>query len=97
LKVVTAQISISIPGSTSLKEKRKVLRSLTDRVRARFNVAIAEVDDLDLHNRSQLGIASVGGTLTQARELTEAVVRFIEDSLDRNGTGEIIGVTFYEY
>jgi hypothetical protein len=50
---------LSIPGCTSLKEKRSVLRSLRDRLRAKFNVSVAETAYQDVHTRAQLTIALV--------------------------------------
>jgi len=53
------QIDLSIPGARSLKEKRKVVKSILDRVRARYNVSAAEVDSLDLHQRAGLAFTAV--------------------------------------
>ena len=49
-----------IPGSHSLKDRRRVIRSIKDRTRHRFNVSVAEVGELDLHQRATLGVALVG-------------------------------------
>ena len=57
-------IELFIPGSQSLKEKRFVVRSLKDKIRARFNVSIAEIDYQDLWQRSLIAIAAVS-TSTQ--------------------------------
>ncbi|WP_414482215.1 DUF503 domain-containing protein, partial [Limnochorda sp.] len=47
-----AEIRLLLPGPRSLKEKRRILRSLLDRLRARYPVAVAEVGDQDLWNRA---------------------------------------------
>ena len=52
-------IELHIPGSSSLKEKRFVLRSIKDRVKNKFNVSIAEIDANDLWQRCVLGVACV--------------------------------------
>lgn len=52
-------IVIHLPFSQSLKDKRKVLKSLKDRLRGRHNISVAEVDSQDLWQRSVLGIAAV--------------------------------------
>jgi uncharacterized protein YlxP (DUF503 family) len=52
-------LEIHIPDARSLKDKRQVLRSLKDRLRARFNVAVAELDHQDTWQRSQIGIVSL--------------------------------------
>jgi len=52
-------LEIQIPYAHSLKEKRAVLRKMKDRIRARFNVAIAELNHQDVWQRATLGVASV--------------------------------------
>ena len=47
-------------ASHSLKEKRRVVRSILQRIRARFNVSVAEVDDQDLWQSISLGFAAAG-------------------------------------
>ncbi|HKS67421.1 MAG TPA: DUF503 domain-containing protein [Candidatus Acidoferrales bacterium] len=54
-------LEIHIPGARSLKDKRQVLRSLKDRLRAKFNVAVAELDYQDLLQRSRVGVVSLSG------------------------------------
>lgn len=66
----------------SLKEKRFVLRSLKDRIRRRFNVAVAEVGDGDLWQSALLGIASVANEKRQAEAVIAKVMRFVESSPD---------------
>jgi uncharacterized protein YlxP (DUF503 family) len=53
------QLEISIPDAMSLKDKRRVVLSLKDRIRHGHNVSIAEVGALDEHRRSVLGLAMV--------------------------------------
>jgi len=69
------QFSLLIRGSRSLKDKRRVVRSLKDRYRNRYNVSIAEVENQDLLNSATLAIAMagsdseyVGGTLSKILE-----------------------------
>lgn len=50
---------ISIPDSASLKDKRRVVRSLKDQVRREFNVSIAEVEKNEIHTVAVLGMTSV--------------------------------------
>jgi len=54
------QIDLHLPRAQSLKDKRSVLKSLKDQVRAHFNVAVAEVDPNELWQRATIGIATVG-------------------------------------
>jgi uncharacterized protein YlxP (DUF503 family) len=53
-------LDIHIPHAHSLKEKRMVVRSLKDRLRSKFNVAVSEVDHQDLWQRSQVSVVTVG-------------------------------------
>jgi len=52
-------VRLAIFESTSLKDKRRVVKSLKDRLSNRFNVSVAEVDDLDSRQRAELGMAMV--------------------------------------
>lgn len=54
------QLELSIPAAMSLKDKRRAVKSLKDRIAHAHNVSIAEVDALDEHRRSIIGIAMVG-------------------------------------
>lgn len=64
-------LEISIPYSHSLKEKRAVVRKVRDRLRARFNVAVAELDHQDAWQLATLGIVSI----SNSRPLLEDVLR----------------------
>lgn len=59
MTVGVLQIEISIPGADSLKDKRRAVLSLKDRIANGHNVSVAEVDALDEHRRSILGVAMV--------------------------------------
>ncbi len=54
------EASLAIYGATSLKDKRRVVRSVKDRISHRFNVSAAEVDELDYAKKAVLGFAMVG-------------------------------------
>jgi len=53
-------LDIHLPHAQSLKDKRMVIRRLKDRLRAKFNVAVSEVDHQDLWQRSQMSVVTVG-------------------------------------
>jgi len=74
------RINLSIPDAGSLKSKRHVLRKLIDRVKARFNVSIAEVGDNDLWQRAQVGISAVGNDRRFVNETLDKVLGFIEET-----------------
>lgn len=53
------QIELFIPESNSLKSKRYAIRSIKDRLKSRYNVSVAEIDNADKWQRASLGIAAV--------------------------------------
>ncbi|NOX98108.1 MAG: DUF503 domain-containing protein [Nitrospirae bacterium] len=75
-------IDLNIPGTDSLKGKRRVLKSLKDKVRGKFNISIAEVGNKDLWQRANLGIAVVSDDQKQANRILSKVIELIELSND---------------
>lgn len=57
--VGVARMVLSVPGARSLKDKRQVVRSFRDRVRARLSASIAEVGELERYQVATLGVAVV--------------------------------------
>ncbi|HEX8732986.1 MAG TPA: DUF503 domain-containing protein [Ktedonobacterales bacterium] len=78
--VATAQVTIRLFESASLKDKRQVTRSVLARLRDKYAVAAAEVGELDQWNLARLGIASVSGEASHAQEVIENAVHYIEES-----------------
>ena len=74
-------IWLTIPDSHSLKQKRKVVKSITDRLKNRFNIAVAEVDALDRHQQAVLGVVSVSNDKKHLNRVLSYVVNFVEDAL----------------
>jgi len=72
------RLSLSIPAASSLKDKRQVIRKIVDRVRARFDVSIAEVGENDIWQRAQLGVAVAGNDRRFANEVLDKVRAFID-------------------
>ncbi len=70
-------VRLVVHGSRSLKEKRRVVKSLKDRIRNRFNVSVAEVDDLDLHQAATLGVVVVSGEKPFAESVLSKVVDLV--------------------
>lgn len=75
--VAFARCDLIVPGSESLKDKRRVVRHLVDGIRVKFNVAVAEVDHMDLRQRSAIGVACVSNSFQHSREVIDAIDRFI--------------------
>ena len=71
---------LHLPDSGSLKDKRQVARSLSARIRNKFNVAVAEVEDQELRQRLTLAICCVSTEPAHANEMVSKVVAFVEES-----------------
>jgi len=67
-------IELYLPDNGSLKDKRQVLKSLKDRLKRRFNVSIAEVDDQDLWQKTVVGVACVGNRKDYVNEVLDKVI-----------------------
>ena len=77
--VAVARVTLDIPQAGSLKAKRQVLRRVSDRVKARFNVSVAEIDDQDLWQRATLALAVVGNDRRHVNEMMDKILQFVED------------------
>lgn len=72
-------LELYLHGCHSLKDKRRVVRSLIERVRARHNVSAAEVDFQDLHQRAQVAFAGVASAEEPLRRLFDTILDEAED------------------
>ncbi|MDR4494748.1 MAG: DUF503 domain-containing protein [Nitrospirales bacterium] len=71
-------VELHIPEAQSLKGKRQVLKSLTSRLRNRFNIAVAEIDDHDLWQKAILGIACVANESSMVNQTLDQVLNVIQ-------------------
>jgi hypothetical protein len=69
---------LHLPGARSLKEKRKVIKSLMDRLQSRYRVSVAETDHHDLHQRAEIGVALVGTRAHEVERMLEALRELAE-------------------
>jgi len=83
-------LEIYIPDAQSLKDKRQVLRSLKDKLRGHFNVAVAELDHQDLWQRSVVGVVSISNDDKRLEESMRAVADESERLLGRDLIGQEI-------
>ena len=77
--VGTCEIELIIYEANSLKEKRHVIKSIIERIKARFNASVAEVDYNDLWNRSVIGVAVVSNKKTLCEEMISKIIDFIDN------------------
>jgi len=80
--IQSAKLTFYIPYSTSLKDKRRVSRSLIDKTRQRFNASVAEVDTQDLHRTLTIGVAVVSGDAAHAHNSLDEIVRYMEENAE---------------
>ncbi len=88
-------LELQIEHAQSLKDKRQVVRSLKDRLRAHFNVAVAELDSSGIWNRATIGVVSV----SDSRDYLDGLIRKVERQAARvaNNAGAELTDSFTEF
>jgi len=76
--VALERFDLRIPGCGSLKEKRHVVKGLTNALRQRFNVSVAEVDHHDLWQRTAIAVAATGVEAYHVKKVMHEVERLVE-------------------
>ena len=75
--IASIQIELFLPDTSSLKEKRFILKSMKTRIGNKFNVSVAEIDYLDKWQRSCLGIACVANSRTFLDQVYTKIMNLI--------------------
>jgi uncharacterized protein YlxP (DUF503 family) len=78
MHVGIARVALHLAGNSSLKGKRMVVKSVAQRVRNRFNVAVAEIDTQDAWQVATLGIVCLSDDPRHSNEMLSKVIDFIE-------------------
>ena len=88
-------VRLLLRESRSLKDKRQVVRSLKDRLRTHFNVAVAELDANGLWNRATIGVVSV----SDSRDYLDGLMKNVEKQATRiaNNGGAELSDSFVEF
>ena len=86
--VGVCRLTFHLHGVASLKGKRRIMRRVIERTRAKFNVSAAEVADNDMHKRGVVGISVLGNDRAHVDGMMSTVIRFI----DRMGVAPISGI-----
>ena len=81
------RVEVHYPESGSLKTKRSTLKSVTDRLRKQFNVAVAEVEYQNLWQRSVLALATVNTDRPHANSTLSKALELLDDEADLQVTG----------
>ncbi|MBC8274066.1 MAG: DUF503 domain-containing protein [Chloroflexi bacterium] len=71
------RIKLHLSESQSLKDKRRIVKSIISRLRSKYNISIAEVDDQDLWQLVTLGIACVSNQNQHVDETLSKAMSFI--------------------
>ena len=82
-------LELRIEGAQSLKDKRQVTRSLKDKLRASFNVAVAEVESSEMWQTATIAVVSV----SESRDYLQGLMRNVEAAATRianNGGAEVV-------
>jgi len=87
--VESAKLTFYIPQAVSLKDKRKVCRSLVDKAKQRFNASVAEVGTQDVHQTLTIGISVVSGEVSHAQNMLDEIIRFMEEHADAELTATL--------
>ena len=88
-------IELHIEAAHSLKDKRQVVRSLKDRLRASFNVSVAELEASPVWNRATIGVVSI----SDSRDYLQGLMRNVENAATRqaNNLGAEVIDSFMDY
>jgi uncharacterized protein YlxP (DUF503 family) len=81
-RVALGTVELHLPEVGSLKGKRHILKSLKDKLRHRFEVAVAEVDHHDTWQRATLAVACVSHDARHANEVVSKALDFIEANVE---------------
>lgn len=80
--VSSLKVKLYAPDCHSLKDKRMIVKSLVQKIRNKFNVSVAEVEDQDFYQTIVIGAACVSNSRMQANAVLDEVMRFIESNTE---------------
>ncbi len=82
MKILIMKITLRAPWVHSLKEKRMIVRSLIQKLKNKFNISVAEVENQDIHSTIDIGIAGLARNSAQADSIMEHIITFVENNTD---------------
>lgn len=82
MHVGVCKVTLRLPENQTLKGKRRVVNSLSSRLRNKFNVSVAEVEDNEAWQIATLGITCVSNSSRHTDEVLQNVLTFIEGGSD---------------
>jgi uncharacterized protein len=95
MPIASLTIELHIEAAQSLKDKRQVVRSLKDRLRASFNVSVAEIEPSPVWNRATIGVVAV----SDSRDYLDGLMKNVERAATRiaNNHGADVADSIVEY
>jgi len=81
-RIALGLVELHLPDAASLKDKRHVLKGLKEKLRAKFEVAVAEVDHQDVWQRATLAVAYVSADARHANTVVSKALDYIEDTVE---------------
>ncbi|GAA0084276.1 DUF503 domain-containing protein [Clostridium sp. MB05] len=82
MRVLVMSINLRASWVHSLKEKRMVVRSITQKLKNKFNISVSEISDQDIHQSIVIGISGICATNAQVDSTMENIINFIEENTD---------------
>ena len=82
MKILLMEVTLRASWVHSLKEKRMVVKSIVQKLKNKFNISVAEVEDQDIHNKIVIGIAGICANSAQVDSTMEHIITFIECNTD---------------
>lgn len=82
MKILIMEITLRASWVQSLKEKRMVVKSIVQKLKNKFNISVAEVNEQDIHKTIVIGIAGICANSAQADSIMEHIITFIESNTE---------------
>lgn len=82
VKVLIMSINLRADWVHSLKEKRMIIKSITQKLKNKFNISVNEILDQDVHQSIVIGISSICSSNAQVDSVIENIINFIESNTD---------------
>jgi hypothetical protein len=76
--IASCRLKLYLPGAASLKDKRKIIKSLLQKSKNKFNVAAAEVDAHDYLQTAVVGVVTVGNDYRYLQSVMDKYLNFVE-------------------
>ena len=82
MKVAVMKLKLYAPWVHSLKEKRMVVKSILAKIRNKFQISAAEVEDQDIHQSIVIGVAAIVPHSAQADRVMDEILQFTEENTE---------------